>query len=369
MQPRVRQIPPGSSLSMTAILTRGFSSIKASTTAMTEPVPTAITSYCFIHSLQVPMAGESLSPSVRDRQGLSPLSDGDFELVTPKSAAWHSQSAGETVAALETDGGLGLSGTEARSRLDRQGLNRLHPPKHESFWDEYFEELREPMIVLLLITGVIYSILGTLADAVTIFAIIFTLVAVEVINDLRAERAIDSLRELAEPTAAVIRDERRGELAVEGLVPGDFVLMEAGRRVAADARLVEAAGLAVSEASLTGESVPIEKDPAAILPEAAPLADRRNLVFAGTTVVRGRGSAIVVATGMGTELGRIASLAEGVEEPKTPLQVAMTDLTKSLVVVAVGFSVLVPLLGWLLAGQDLRTMILTGLSLAFVTID
>ncbi len=288
--------------------------------------------------------------------------------MTPTAAAWHTLSARETAAVLRTDSRAGLSATEARSRLGQLGPNRLHPAERESFWEEYLEELREPMIVLLLITGVIYSILGTLADAVTIFAIIFTLVAVEVINDLRAERAIDSLRELAEPTAAVIRDERRGELAVEGLVPGDLVLMEAGRRVAADARLVEAAGLAVSEASLTGESVPIEKDPAAILPEAAPLADRRNLVFAGTTVVRGRGSAIVVATGMGTELGRIASLAEGVEEPKTPLQVAMTDLTKSLVVVAVGFSVLVPLLGWLLAGQDLRTMILTGLSLAFVTI-
>jgi Ca2+-transporting ATPase len=224
------------------------------------------------------------------------------------------------------------------------------------------------MIVLLLITGVVYSILGTFTDAVTIFAIIFTLVAVEVINDRRADRAIDALREIAEPTAAVIRDGRRSEVTVEGLVPGDLVLLEAGRRVGADARLVEAAGLAMSEASLTGESVPVDKDPGAILPEAAPLADQRNLVFAGTTVVRGRGSAVVVRTGMGTELGRIASLAEDVEEPKTPLQVAMMDLTKSLVVVAVGFSVLVPLLGWLLAGQDLRTMILTGLSLAFVTI-
>jgi Ca2+-transporting ATPase len=288
--------------------------------------------------------------------------------MTPTAAAWHTLSARETAAALGTDPGAGLSEAEARSRLARQGPNRLHPAEHESFWEEYLEELREPMIVLLLITGVIYSILGTLWDAVTIFAIIFTLVAVEVTNDLRAERAIDALRELAEPTAAVVRDGRRDEVAVEGLVPGDIVLLEAGRRIAADARLLEAMGLSVSEAALTGESVPVDKDAGTVLPEATALADRRNLLFAGTTVVRGRGSAVVVATGMGTELGRIASLAEEVEEPKTPLQEAMTDLTKSLVVVAVGFSVLVPLLGWLLAGQDLRTMVLTGLSLAFVTI-
>ena len=286
----------------------------------------------------------------------------------PSAIAWHARPVSDVVAPLRTDASAGLTEAEARSRLSRVGPNRLRPVKRESFLEEYLEELTEPMILLLLVTGILYSILGTQADAITIFAIIFTLVALEVVNEQRAGKAIDALRELAEPTAAVIRDGRRQEVPAEALVPGDLLVLEAGRRIPADARLIESNRLAVSEASLTGESVPVDKEAGVVLPADAPLAERRNLVFAATNVVRGRGTAILVATGMGTELGRIAKLAEEVEEPKTPLQVAMADLTKYLVVVAVGFSILVPLLGWLLAGEDPRTMVLTGLSLAFVTI-
>jgi Ca2+-transporting ATPase len=289
---------------------------------------------------------------------------------TPSAASRpaHSLSASEAAAAARSDPANGLSSTEAATRLATQGPNRLREEEHEGFWEEYLEELHEPMILLLLVTGVLYSVLGTWEDAVTIFAIIFTLVAVEVINEQRADRAIDALRELAEPTAAVIRDGRRQEVPAENLVPGDLLVLEAGRRIPADARLVESNRLAASEASLTGESVPVDKEADVVLPAETELADRTNTVFAGTTVARGRGTAVVVATGMSTELGRIAKLAEEVEAPKTPLQVAMADLTKYLVFVAVGFSVLVPLLGWLLAHEDPRTMVLTGLSLAFVTI-
>ena len=282
--------------------------------------------------------------------------------------AWHVGTAAQVVSDLRTDPKNGLATRDASARFARDGPNRLRKVEHEGFWGEYLEELREPMILLLLVTGVLYSILGTLEDAVTIFAIIFTLVTFEVLNDQRASRAIDALRKLAEPTAAVLRDGKRQEVPVEDVVPGDVLVLEAGRRVAADARLVESDRLAASEASLTGESVPVEKDSDAVLAPGTPLAERRNLVFAGTNVVRGRGTAVVTATGMATELGRIAAMAQEVEEPKTPLQAAMTDLTKYLVVVAVGFSVLVPFLGWLLARGDPKTMVLTGLSLAFVTI-
>ena len=284
------------------------------------------------------------------------------------SSPWHALSPAEAASALRKAPADGLTSGEAQARLAEFGPNRLRKEEHEGFWEEYLEELREPMILLLLVTGILYSILGTLEDAVTIFAIIFTLVALEVVNEQRAGRAIDALRELAEPTAAVIRDGKRHEVSVESVVPGDLLVLEAGRRVPADARLVEADRLATSEASLTGESVPVDKDAGTVLPAGTPLAERRNLIFAGTNVVRGRGTAIVYATGMSTELGRIAALAEEIEEPKTPLQVAMADLTKYLVGVAVGFSILVPVLGWLLAHQDPKTMVLTGLSLAFVTI-
>ena len=269
---------------------------------------------------------------------------------------------------MTVDGARGLTAEDAASRLVRSGPNRLREPEQEGFWEEYLEELREPMILLLLVTGILYSILGTLDDAITIFAIIFTLVALEVVNEQRASRAIDALRGLAEPTAAVLRDGKRQEAPVETVVPGDVLVLEAGRSVPADARLVEADHLASAEAPLTGESVPVEKDADVVLAADTPLAERRNLIFAGTTIVRGRGSALVTATGMATELGRIATMAQEVEEPKTALQVAMADLTKYLASVAVAFSVLIPVLGWLVARQKPQEMVLTGLSLAFVTI-
>lgn len=282
--------------------------------------------------------------------------------------SWHAQAAAEVLSALGTEAAKGLTSEDARSRLSRSGPNRLREAEHEGFWEEYAEELTEPMILLLLVTGILYSILGTLEDAVTIFAIIFTLVALEVVNEQRAGRAIEALRELAEPTAAVVRDGRRVEIPVETVVPGDVLVLEAGRRVPADARVIEADHLASSEASLTGESVPVDKEAEVVLPAETPLAERRNLVFAGTHIVRGRGTAVVTATGMATELGRIAAMAQEVEEPATPLQGVMAELTKYLAAVAIAFSVLIPLLGWLVAHQDPKTMVLTGLSLAFVTI-
>ncbi len=282
--------------------------------------------------------------------------------------ARHAQTPQQVVADLETHATGGLSAEAAKSRLAKDGPNRLREVEHEGFWEEYLEELREPMILLLLVTGILYSVLGTLEDAVTIFAIIFTLVALEVVNEQRAGRAIDALRELSEPTAALIRGGKRQEVPVETVVTGDILVLEAGRRVPADARLIESDHLAASEASLTGESVPVDKDASAVLPLETPLAERRNVVYAGTSIVRGRGTAVVSATAMATELGRIAAMAEEVEEPRTPLQEAMAELTKYLAVVAIAFSVLIPILGWLVARQDPKTMVLTGLSLAFVTI-
>ncbi len=224
------------------------------------------------------------------------------------------------------------------------------------------------MILLLLVTGVLYSIWGEPGDAIAIFAIIFTLVAVEVLDEQRANKAIGALRKLAEPTATVVRGGRRQDVPAESVVPGDLLVLEAGRRVPADARLLQAYSVADDESSLTGESTPVEKEAGVVLSEATPLAERRNLVFAGTAVVRGKGLGIVVGTGMGTEVGHVALLTREVKEPRTPLQETMADLTKWLVGLALGFSILVPLLGYFLVGEDLRKMVLTGLSLAFVTI-
>jgi Ca2+-transporting ATPase len=281
---------------------------------------------------------------------------------------WHALPVQDVAAHLKANTRTGLTEAESREHLTRYGPNRLTEEKREPFWKEFLEELREPMVLLLLVTGVLYAIWGELSDAVTIFLVILTLNTIEVVNEQRAKKAISALRKLAEPTSAILRAGQTVEVPAEQIVPGDVILLQAGRRVPADARLFEAYGLAVDESSLIGESIPVEKDASTTLETAAPLAERFNMVYTGTLVTRGRGSAVVVGTGMSTELGRIVGLARQVKEPRTPLQQAMSELSRWMVWLALGFSVLVPVLGVLIARQPLETMLLTGLSLAFATI-
>ncbi len=279
--------------------------------------------------------------------------------------AWYTQSGTAAAGRLGVAVQRGLTDQEARTRLARSGPNLLHEARPLSFWKVFLEEVREPLILLLLGTGILYSVWGKLEDALTILVVILLLVGAEVFNEYRSKKAIAGLSQLSEPTATVRRDGQDAELPVEEIVPGDLILLQAGRRVPADARLLESYSLAADEASLTGESVQVEKDAHLLLPEKTALAERRTMVYAATTITRGRGTAIVVATGMHTELGQVVGIAREVRQPRTPLQQAMRNLSGVLVWVALGFSVLVPLLGVLLAGQPLRLMLLTGLSLAF----
>ena len=281
---------------------------------------------------------------------------------------WHTLSAGRVAEQLESDPQQGLSPEEALQRQKLVGANTLIKEKKVSFWKEFFEELCEPMVLMLLVTGVLYIIWGELADAITIFVIILTLNTVEVLNEMRSKKAIASLRKLAEPLAAVRRAGSFLEIPVEQVVPGDLIVLQTGHRIPADARLVESVGLTVDESALTGESMPVEKNARAIHEEQTALADRSNLVFSSTLVTRGKGTALVIGTGMETEIGRIAGLAREVKEPRTPLQQLMSELSKTLVWFAVGFSVLVPLIGIFIAHQPAQKMLLTGLSLAFATI-
>ena len=280
---------------------------------------------------------------------------------------WHALPLQEVVRQLETDPNRGLEDAEAKRRLERFGANILVKERKISFLGIAREEITEPMILLLLAVGVLYSFWGELRDALTIFAIILALVSVEVWNEFRAKRSIAALKRLASPSTIVVRGGRPQEIQTSELVPGDLMLLKAGQRIPADARLVEAYGLQIDESSLTGESFPVPKDAMVVLPEETEIADRKNMVFAGTVVIRGQGKAIVVATGPNTELGRVGKLAQEVKEPKTPLQLAMKQLSGSLLWIALFFSVLVPVLG-IVRGLDWRQMVLTGLSLAFATI-
>ena len=273
----------------------------------------------------------------------------------------------EFIKELGTDPERGLTSDEVKLRLEKYGENTLGEEKKETFWDALKEESREPMILLLIGVGVLYSIWGSILDAATIFTVIAVLVLSEVYNEWKAEQGIDSLKELTTPRPLVLRDSKVGEVESAELVPGDVLPLSVGERIPADSRLYRSFGLQLDESSLTGESMPVPKAADVVLPEGTQVTELSNMVLAGTLIVQGEGVAIVATTGRNTELGHIATLTEEVKEEKTPLQEAMEELSKTLVWIALIFSVSIPALGYL-RGQPLQTMILTGLSLSFAVI-
>jgi Ca2+-transporting ATPase len=279
---------------------------------------------------------------------------------------WHSRELQELIQ-LGVNPEKGLTDREAERRLSQYGTNRLTEETEIHFLAILKEEFTEPMILLLIAVGVLYSILGSITDALTIIAIIIILVIVEVWNEYRAKRSIAALKKLAPPTTLVLRNGQLRELQTAFLVPGDVITLKTGQRVPADARLLSSFGLAVDEASLTGESFPVAKDADVVVPSETRITEQVNMVFAGTIVNRGQAKALITATGVNTEVGRVAGLAKAAKEPKTPLQLSMKQLSKSLVWIALFFCVLVPVLGFL-RGLKLEQMILTGLALAFAVI-
>lgn len=293
---------------------------------------------------------------------------GTMHPAEPLPAHWHALPSAAVVDAMAGDRHRGLTAAEAAARQAHHGPNRIAESRGKPWWYEAMEALTEPLVLLLLAVGALYAVFGEIEDALTIFAVIVAVAAVEVVNELRAKRAIRSLRTLSDPTALAIRDGSPAELPAHELVPGDLVLLEPGRRVPADLRLTETVALRVDESNLTGESLPVNKAADAVLAADLTLGDRRTAAFAGTLVVAGRGRGVVVTTGPATELGRIAHLTRSAREPRTPLQQHLKRLAGTLVWVALGFSVLVPVLGVLIAGQPWPTMLLTGLTLAFATI-
>ena len=273
------------------------------------------------------------------------------------------------VSSLDVNPEEGLTEQEAAARLNQYGKNTLVEEKETRFLGILREEITEPMILLLIAVGVLYSILGSLTDALTIIIIIVILVLAEVWNEYRAKHSISALRQLAPPTALVLRNSQIVEVQTAFLVPGDILLLEVGQRVPADARLLEGYGLEVDEASLTGESFPAAKDASVVLPSGIRISDQTNMLFTGTVITRGRGKAVVTSTGVNSELGRVAGITKATKEPKTQLQLAMKQLSKTLVWVALFFAILIPVLSYIRGLQPSPgEAVLYGLSLAFVVI-
>ena len=242
----------------------------------------------------------------------------------------------------------GLSSEEAASRLEKNGKNKLQEGKKEKLIVKFFKQLGEPMTIILLIaaaiSGVIEVIEGAFpVDAVIILAVVLLNAILGLIQEGKAEKALEALQQISAATSKVIRDGHQITVKSEDIVVGDIVVLEAGDAVPADCRIIECASLKAEEAALTGESVPSNKVSEALEPNAngdVALGDRKNMVFSGSTIVYGRAKAVVVATGMDTEMGKIADALTSAQEGKTPLQRKLGQLSKILTVIVLGICVI-----------------------------
>jgi Ca2+-transporting ATPase len=279
----------------------------------------------------------------------------------------HTRSTAETLAALDTDDTRGLATDAIETRLAQFGPNRILEGERRGIARLFLAQFTDFMIVVLIAAAVVSGLLGDLVDTLVILLIVVLNAAIGFSQEYRAERALAALRAMAAPLARVLRDGETRTVPAGALVPGDIVLLEAGNIVPADLRLLETAGLKTQEAALTGESVAVDKDATSLVTSEAPLGERHNLAFKGTLAVHGRGRGVVVATGMDTELGRIARLLHGAEETRTPLQKRLTRFGQVLAVVVLALCALLFAAG-VGRGEPPLLMLLTAISLAVAAI-
>ena len=280
---------------------------------------------------------------------------------------WHTRSVSRTLEALGSDAVAGLTGDEARSRLEETGPNRLAEVRRRSLAKMFLGQFRDFMILVLLGAALISGMVGEPVDTLAILVIVLLNAIIGAVQEYRADRALAALRAMAAPEARVVRDGEQRSLPTEELVPGDLVLLEAGDRVPADLRLVEAVELQADESALTGESRVVDKDEAPLAEADLPLGDRSSLLYKGSLVTHGRARGLVVATGMATEIGRIAELLHTQKGVRTPLQERLTRFGRYLALAVLVICALVFVTG-LLQGQPTLLMFLTAVSLAVAAI-
>jgi P-type Ca2+ transporter type 2C len=290
--------------------------------------------------------------------------------------SWHSKTIAETLATLDADPVRGLSSAEAARRLGTYGPNRLAAKKGKSLLVKVLEQFQDFLIYILLAAALISILLGEASDSIIILIVVVINAVVGVAQESKAEQALQALKKLSAPKAIVVRDGSPREIDAEELVPGDLVSIDAGRVIPCDLRWIEAVNLKVEEASLTGESVPVEKAADPAIEEGAPLGDRLTMGYSSTLSTYGRGMGIAVGTGMGTELGRIAAMLDAEEQEETPLQKKLDDFGKKLGIAILALCGLMFLLAvgekFLKTGAvpraDLFQFFLTSVSLAVAAI-
>lgn len=281
--------------------------------------------------------------------------------------SWHAETLTDIEQELGTDLKHGLSNEQVAQRREKYGWNELVERGLKSPWKILLEQLSEIMVVILIISAVISLLLHETTDAIVILIIVVLNALLGFTQEYRAERAMAALKQMAAPRVKVRREGHLSEISSRELVPGDVIQLDAGDAVPADSRLIEAVNLRVQEAVLTGESEPVEKHVAGLSGDHLPIGDRKNMVFMGTVTTYGRGLALVVQTGMQTELGRIADMIQGVGQEATPLQKRLEQLGKGLAVAALVIVAIVFVFG-LLRGEPIRIMFQTAISMAVAAV-
>ncbi|MBI3167161.1 MAG: cation-translocating P-type ATPase [Chloroflexi bacterium] len=283
---------------------------------------------------------------------------------------WHTIETQTALNELDSSSDAGLTSSQAEEHQNKYGANELIERGGRTPLQILWEQLTATMVLILIAAAVAAGLLGDTKNTIAILAIVALYAFLGFIQEYRAEKAIAALKEMAVPNVRVLRDGKLHETSARELVPGDIIQLETGNVIPADLRLLEAVNLRIQEAALTGESEAIGKhtaalsnDPSSGSGQALPLGDRRNMAYMGTIVTQGRGLALVVATGMNTELGKIADMIQQVKQEQTPLQRRLDSLGKNLALIGVGIAALIFILG-MLRGDELRHMLLTAVSVA-----
>ena len=279
----------------------------------------------------------------------------------------YARDAGEVVAALGSDAGFGLTGAEAEVRLSGYGPNEISKEKPPSVWAVALQQLRDPMNIMLVVVTVVSLVIGEVSTGVIVALLILLNVVLGSIQELKARASIDALSSLQVPQAKVVRDGSVALVPAVELVPGDIVEVEAGDIVPADGRIVHSATLETQEAALTGESAPIPKDAGVLTGPEVALGDRSNMLFQNTAVTRGTAAMVVTATGMQTEMGKIATMLTSVTRTRSPLQKELGKLTYVLGIIAWGAVAFIVVVG-VARGEKFSDVLLLGTAMAISAI-
>ena len=279
---------------------------------------------------------------------------------------WYKKDINEVIQAFRSDKKTGLSEEEATNRTETYGQNELISIAKVPWYKVFIRQFTDVLILILFAAAAISLAIDEIGDAITILVIILLNGILGFVQEYKAENAIEALRQMLHPSCKVLRDSKEQIIDTKLLVPGDIVFLEIGDKIPADLRLVESFNLKIDESSLTGESRSVSKN-TSLFESNADLAGQSNMSWMGTAVVNGRGTGIVVETGMSTQFGQIAQMTQSVDAGETPLQKKLAVLGKKLGIYSVAISILVALIGWIL-GKDLLEMFLTGVALAVAVV-